>query len=66
MRIITPAKIKSVAWEGELVAPPVYMSILGGKPPTISIGQPEIWAAAEALQNEVGQTWSPPIAQADY
>ncbi len=66
MRIITPAKIKSVAWEGELVAPPVDKIILGGKPPTISIGQPEIWAAAEAIQNEVGQTWSPPMAQADY
>jgi hypothetical protein len=68
MHIVTPAEIESVAWEGELAAPET--SQLFGptppKPPVVTIGQPEIWPAAEALENEVGQKWVPPMGDASY
>ena len=67
MHIVTPAEITSVAWEGELVAPEVMRaakSLL--QRPTVTIGRPEMWPAAEALETEVGQKWTPPLGGADH
>lgn len=66
MHILTPTDISSVAWEGELVAPPVMMG--GGHPdrPAVTIGQPEVWPAAEAVQNELGKSWTPPLGDAGF
>ena len=66
MHIITPTEIESIAWQGELVPPPGMMS--GDHPgrPIAAIGKPKIWAAAEALQNVVGQPWTPPLGNAEF
>ena len=67
MHIVTPAEIKCVAWEGEMVAPPTMYGIPFYKHgPVATIGQPAIWAVAEALDNEVRQKWVPPIGDAEY
>ena len=66
MQITTPTEITSVAWEGELVAPAVSYSLSTQERPVVTIGQPEIWAAAGALENEVGQKWTPPLGDAGY
>jgi hypothetical protein len=65
MHILTPTEITAVAWEGELVPPPV---LKGGpaRRPVATLGQPEIWPAADALENEVGHKWTPPLGGADY
>jgi hypothetical protein len=65
MHILTPTEITSVAWEGELVPPSTLRS---GAParPVATLGQPEIWPAADALQNELGRKWTPPLGGADY
>ncbi len=66
MKIVTPTEIESVAWEGDLAAPTVSF---GPKSPTrltATIGKPAIWAVADALENEVGQKWTPPLGNADY
>jgi hypothetical protein len=34
--------------------------------PHVTIGRPEVWAAADALKNEVGRAWSPPISGFDF
>lgn len=66
MRITTPTEITNVAWEGELEAPPVSYAPATGSRPVVTIGQPEVWAAADALENEVGKKWVPPIGGANY
>ncbi|MBU0496233.1 MAG: hypothetical protein KKA73_24310 [Chloroflexi bacterium] len=65
MRLVTPAAIETVAWEGELVAP---RTTRGGSAdrPVATIGQPEIWPAAEALDVKVGQKWAAPLGDAEY
>ncbi len=66
MHFVTPSEIKSVAWEGELVAPAVAM---GGRSPrsvVAALGQPEIWPAAQALEIETGRKWTPPLGGADF
>ena len=70
MELITPNAIESVAWEGELEAPPTSYTV-GGKPPRATVGRPEVWPAAEvlrspALQSEALPTWIPPIGNADF
>lgn len=66
MNITTPHAIADIAWEGELVA---AANTYGPKPPAplvARIGQPEIWPAAEALENEVGKKWVAPLGGASY
>lgn len=66
MHIITPTTIESIAWEGLLEPLPAMMS--GGHPrrPIAAIGRPKIWPVAEALQNVVGQPWTPPLEDAEF
>jgi hypothetical protein len=66
MHIRTPAEITSVAWEGELIVPPTIKLPAPEKRPVVTIGRPEVWPAAEALENVVGQKWTPPLGSADY
>jgi len=66
MRIVTPTEIESVAWEGELILPPTMMSAGHPERPVVTLGRPAIWPAGEALENEVGQKWTPPLGDADY
>ncbi len=66
MQIITPTEIKDIAWEGELEAPAVMMAPPGGPRPVVTIGKAEFWPAAEALKNETGQKWTPPLGGADF
>jgi hypothetical protein len=66
MQIITPTQIESVAWEGELVPPATTKAVGPADRPVVTIGRPEIWPVAEALENEVGRPWSPPQGDAGY
>ena len=66
MHIITPVQIESVAWEGELVPPPTSKAVGSAERPVVTIGRPEIWPAAEALESEVGRKWNPPLGDAGY
>ena len=68
MHIVTPTEIESVAWEGELAVPETSHSFGPDlpKPPVVTIGHPEVWPAAEALENQVGQRWVPPMGDAQY
>ena len=66
MQITTPTEIESVAWEGKLIAPEISYTLSTQERPVVTIGQPEIWPAAEALENQVGQKWTPPMGDADY
>lgn len=64
MRIVTPTEITSVAWEGELVGPP--MMGVSERAPVVTLGQHEIWTAAQAMETEVGKKWTPPLGGADF
>ena len=67
MFLSTPVEIESIAWEGELVAPENAMVVRSGKGrPVVTIGRPEFWPAAEALEIEVGKKWTPPRGGADF
>jgi hypothetical protein len=66
MDIVTPTEITHVAWEGELVAPPLAMRTLAHAKLVATLGQPEIWTAADAMKTQVGQEWKPPLGGADY
>ena len=66
MLITTPASIASVAWEGELVPPENTYAAKSPVKIRATIGQLEIWPAAEALENEVGRKWVPPLGDAHY
>ncbi len=66
MPIITPTEIKNIAWEGELVEPGATKGPTRSLRPVVSIGQPEIWPVAEALENETGQKWVAPSGNARY
>jgi hypothetical protein len=70
MFIPTPTEIAPVAWEGELVAPPVSY---GGRAerPYATIGAPERWPAADVLANDApggppGVAWTPPLGGAEF
>lgn len=66
MHFVTPSAIEHVAWQGELVAPAVTLSGKGPRSIVVTIGQPEVWPAAEALETVVGQKWTPPLGDADF
>ena len=65
MHFVTPTEITNVAWEGELVAP-LVMSPKGSQSVVATLGHPEIWPAARALEAEVGRKWTPPLGGADF
>ncbi len=68
MQITTPSNIQAIAWEGALSAPEttrVFKST-SAKPPVVTIGQPEVWRAADALENQVGQKWVAPLGGAEF
>jgi len=66
MHIPTPAEIKSVAWEGELVESGIVKAATRGQRPVVSLGQTEIWPVAEALESETGKKWVAPLGDAKY
>ncbi len=66
MHIITPTGIESVAWEGELTPPSTAKAVGSDERPVVTIGEPEIWPVAAALENEVGRKWTPPLGDAGY
>ncbi len=64
MYIRTPTKIQSIAWEGPLESPAAKSP--SAARPIVTLGRPEIWPAAEALENEVGKKWTPPLGNAEF
>ena len=67
MFLKTPLEIETVAWEGALELPEVAMSEKSAsEPPIVTMGRPEFWPAAEALENEVGKKWTAPIGGATF
>ena len=65
MQIVTPSEIKQVAWEGSLEPiDAVYKGL--EQLPIITIGEPASWPAAEAVQAQTGQNWSPPADGRSY
>ncbi len=67
MEIASPADIRSIAWEGDLVIPPkVYAVTRLGRSPRVVWGVPEVWPIADALRNRPGQRWNPLAPATDY
>lgn len=68
MQIATPSKIQTIAWEGALIEPTTTRSFksVKTKPPVVTIGQCEVWRAADALENQVGQKWVAPLGGAEF
>ena len=66
MHIVTFEIVESVMWEGELTPPDVTRSAGSSDRPRVTIGQPVAWPAAEALENQTGQRWTPPLGDAKY
>ena len=66
MHIITPTQIAVVAWEGELTPPPTTKAVHPTERPVVTIGRPEIWPVAAALEHKGGRPWSPPLGDAGY
>jgi hypothetical protein len=66
MLIVTPTEIISPAWEGNLVASGVARVLGPSSRLMVTLGQPEIWPAADALESMTGQKWSPPVHGGDY
>ncbi len=67
MRITTPTQIEpdQVAWEGTLE--PLAEAFKGAPPrPRVTLGEPAWWPAAEAVESETGQEWTPPSSQRRY
>jgi len=65
MLIETPTDIQAVAWEGELIAPET-MKLASAVRPVVTLGRPEIWPVAEALEPQVGKPWVPPLSNAAF
>ena len=67
MRIKTPNRIEAVAWEGELVPSQTAMSAKDASDrPIVTLGKPELWPAAAAMETEVGKKWTPPLGGAEF
>ena len=66
MRIVTPADIEQVAWEGTL-EPLGETTRKGLDPkPRVTLGEPISWPAEQALQAELGKPWTPPAGDRRY
>jgi hypothetical protein len=60
MRIMTPAEIEEVAWEGRLEPLAESSGLSGPGPlPVVTLGEPAWWPAGQAMETETGKTWSP-------
>ena len=67
MLITTPNQIQSIAWEGELEPSETAMTVRGKKNrPVATLGKPEFWPAAAAMESEVGKKWTPPLGGAEF
>lgn len=65
MRIITPTQIDDVAWDGYLE--PAGAAYRADSPRArVTLGRPVWWPAEQALENEIGQKWTPPADQQQY
>ena len=68
MHLVTPNEIESVAWEGELALPEtarLYKSAVEERL-VATLGRPEVWPVADALEVEVGKKWAPPVGGAEF
>jgi len=66
VHLTTPTAIQSIAWEGELSASGMTKAVTRSARPVVTIGQPEVWPVAKALENQTGQRWTPPLGDAKY
>jgi len=71
MLIETPTDIQTIAWEGELVAPEslkdfAFKKTAGTVRPVVTLGRPEIWPVAAALEPQLGKPWVPPLSNAAF
>lgn len=68
MQITAPSEIKAIAWEGALSVPETTRAFKSptSRAPVVTIGQPEIWRAADALENQVEQKWVAPLGGAEF
>ncbi|HLF25839.1 MAG TPA: hypothetical protein VJG32_05845 [Anaerolineae bacterium] len=65
MRLVTPNEIERVAWEGYLQ--PLGQTYRTAAPlPKVTLGEPEWWPAADALESQLGKKWTPPAADRNY
>ena len=61
MRIITPTAIEQTAWEGTLEPLAVSFGSPTAQPRVnVTLGEPAVWSAEQALAGETGKQWSPP------
>jgi hypothetical protein len=65
MRIVTPAELEQVAWEGELEPLAETFKGPGGKA-RVAIGEPVWWPASRAMESQTGKKWSPPAGDRRY
>jgi hypothetical protein len=66
MRIITPEDIEAVAWEGAL-EPSGDVPVRGQiTTPRITLGEPTSWTPDQAMQGELGKSWTPPSGDRRY
>ena len=66
MDLVTPTHLEDIAWEGELEPAQTLRGSESMKRPSVQIGRPEVWPAAQALQAEVGRPWVRPLGDADF
>ena len=59
-----PTEIERVAWEGYLE--PLGQTFRSASLPRVTLGEPEGWPAAEAMESRLGQKWTPPAAGRRY
>jgi hypothetical protein len=67
MQLVTPSAIQHVAWEGTLepVEGAAVKALALTPLPLVTIGEPVAWDAAQALEVQTGQHWSPPLGGPD-
>ena len=64
MRIVTPAEIERVAWEGYLQPTgEAFKAPLGAR---VTLGEPAWWSAEQAMERETGKRWVPPAESHHY
>lgn len=68
MKIITPAEIEKVAWQGKLVSPQV--TVTRGPSPLeealVTLGEPVWWPAEQAMESQISKKWTPPADKRRY
>ena len=74
MLIETPDQIQTIAWQGELVPSESLTKSFrlgltkadGDIRSLVTLGQPEVWPVAEALEPQLRQSWVRPLSDADF